>query len=108
MKPGAGVAGISLGKWGISTDGKTVFWAVANTRGQRFQRKTLVEPGKVWLKMVNYRKDITLMFSEDGLNWEKFKDSNRDENSYNISLFKYGEGKADFRQYRYMGLETGF
>ncbi|MBB5268744.1 hypothetical protein [Algibacter amylolyticus] len=58
--------------------------------------------------MVNYRKDITLMYSEDGVNWEKFKDSNRDADAYNISLFKYGQGTADFKDYKYMGLETGF
>ena len=60
---------------------------------------------KVFLKIRNWRKDISFYCSLDGKKWRKFNVGTRIDNSYRIALFAAGDGDVTFRNFKYTGLE---
>lgn len=98
------VAGIRIGDEGILTDGKNVFFADAPTWRQRHSIYP-INSKTIWLKIINFRKDISFYYSIDGITWKKFDDSLRINASYNYSLFSDAKGKVVFSDFKYQGLE---
>jgi len=99
------VSGIRMGKDGIVTDGKNVFFSEAPAWRARHSVYPINYQGVIWLKIVNFRKDLSFYYSLDGENWQKFSDSIRSHDSYRYSLFATGEGKVNFKEFKYQGLE---
>jgi hypothetical protein len=58
----------------------------------------------VWLKVRNFRQDLSFFASLDGENWTHFQNGVRD-GGYAVRLFAAGEGQATFRNFKYLGLE---
>ncbi|MBK8042428.1 MAG: family 43 glycosylhydrolase [Haliscomenobacter sp.] len=63
------------------------------------------ETGHIFFKIRNFRKDISLFYSDDGAAWTSFGKGIRREDSYRIKLFAAGTGQAVFRNFKYTGLE---
>ncbi len=99
-----GVGGLRLGTQGIQFDGHNVFFSEITSSRHRHAIHP-VEGGKVWLKIRNDRKDIAYFYSVDGKNWHQFADSSRDPESYRIMLYAFGKESAEFRNFRYRGMD---
>lgn len=99
------ISGLRLGYDGLATDGKNIFF----TEGPNWRTRRSVFPLEkekpVWIRLKNFRKDISFYYSQDGQNWKKFSDSIRSHDSYRFSIFSAGEGKVAFRAFVYKGLE---
>ena len=98
-------AGISLGPDGIHSNGVTSTFTegpVWRMTDAGIQTET---PGHVYLKIRNYRKDLSFFVSNDGVTWKSFGKGLRVNNSYDVRLFAWGEGVVIFRDFRYQGLE---
>ena len=89
---------------GIALKNKTiVVYGAGNARKSEFK----VAQNRVFLKIRNHHHDVSLYWSEDGKNWQKYP------NSYEISgfgnttpmLFGLGAGEIRFRDFRYLGLD---
>lgn len=98
-------AGIRLGFDGIVTDGEKVYFAEGPPWRTSRSLYPLEQGGNVWLRIRNFRKDISFYWSEDGITWKKFDDALRSHDSYRISLVSFGQESAAFGEFRYMGLE---
>ena len=98
-------AGIRLGNNGLVTDGKTVTFTEAPPWRMRHSTYPLEKHDALFLKLKNFRKDISFWYSIDGMNWNKFDDANRSHDSYRISVFAFGEGNVTFDEFKYIGLE---
>ena len=99
------VAGLRMGYDGIATDGRSVFF----TEGPAWRTRRSIYPvdntDGLWLKIKNYRKDLSFYYSIDGENWTKFSHSLRSHRSYRYSLVSAGSGAVDFKHFTYKGLE---
>ena len=98
------ISGIKMGNNGIVYDGKNVFFMDAPDWRQKHSVYT-VNSKNIWLKIVNFRKDLSFFYSTDGVTWNKFADSIRSHDSYQYSLFAFGEGKTLFKNFEYQGFE---
>ena len=99
------LSGLKLGHEGIATDGENVFFTEAPAWRHKHSVYPIEKNKPLWLKIVNYRKNISFFYSNDAINWKKFVDSSRNSNSYNISLFAAGKGDITFEEFTYTGLE---
>jgi xylan 1,4-beta-xylosidase len=96
-------AGIAVGNDGIQTNGFDVrftdapFWRM---RDNQYPTKST----KVFLKIKNWRKDLSFYYSHDGENWLQFNSGLRLTGS-GIRLFAAGNGEAIFHNFYYRGLE---
>ena len=70
----------------------------------RFTDTPVKNKGHVFLKIRNYRQDLSFFCSDDGVHWHTFQNGVR-SGQYSIRLFASGEGKAEFRNFKYMGLD---
>jgi xylan 1,4-beta-xylosidase len=97
--------GLSLGNDGVMTNGRTSTF----TEGPVWRMRDVDIPNKtedeVWLKIRNYRKDLSFFYSFDGENWKSYGRGLRTNDSYQIRLFAWGKGEVIFRNFRYQGLE---
>ncbi|MBE0679224.1 MAG: family 43 glycosylhydrolase [Bacteroidales bacterium] len=99
------LAGISFSNnEGLKTDGKSISyiseeeWRVRNTA-------VCVPVGsKIYLRIRNYRQDLSFFSSLDGKTWTHFQNGVR-AGDYVIKLFVTGQGEAKFRNFTYQGLE---
>ena len=94
-----------LGYDGLATDGKRVFFTQGPEWRLNRNNYGLEKPGAVWIKLKNFRKDISFFYGYDGKTWIKLPDAIRSHDSYRIALFSSGAGKATFRDFQYQGLE---
>ena len=99
------IGGIQLGDNGIASDGKNVFFSDVPDWRKKHSVYPIETKDGVWLKITNFKKDLSFYYSTDGKVWEKFADSMRSSDSYRFSLFSYGSGKTEFYDFRYQGLE---
>ncbi len=102
---GGAIAGISFGNdEGIRTDGKTiryiseVEWRVRNTA------MPVPEGSKIYLRIRNYRQDLSFFASLDGKTWKHFQNGVR-AGDYKVKLFVTGTGEARFINFTYTGIE---
>jgi hypothetical protein len=59
---------------------------------------------KIYLRIRNYRQDLSFFSSLDGRKWTHFQNGVR-AGDYAVKLFVTGTGEATFRNFTYMGLE---
>jgi len=98
-------AGICFGNnEGLKTDGVQVsynlgaIWRTLNTA------VTLKEQGHVYLKIRNFKQDLSFYSSDDNLHWTTFQNGVRNAN-YTVKLFAAGKGEVTFSNFKYLGLE---
>ena len=97
------VAGIAVGNDGIQTNGFDVRFTDAPFWRMRDNQYPITS-GKVFLKIKNWRKDLSFYYSTDGENWSQFNSGLR-LNGSGVRLFAAGNGKAIFHNFYYRGLE---
>lgn len=108
--PGAygGIGFLSGTQECVASDGNKAF-IVSDYRRSVWRLRNSEIPfnqsGKVYLKVRNWRKDISFYCSEDGKKWRKFSVGARIDNSYQVALFAAGDGEVSFSNFRYTGLE---
>jgi beta-xylosidase len=97
--------GLDLVYDGVMTNGViTTFSEAAEWR--KIGSEIPVEDNEeLFLKIRNYRKDLSFFYSSDGISWQSFGKGLRSNNSYSIRLFSFGEGEVEFSDFRYTGLE---
>ena len=118
------IAGLTFGNHeGLMTDGKTVsynrgdgsigFHAMRSVSwGGRSTDVPVKIKGHIYLKIRNYRQDLSFYSSDDGEHWTTFQNGVRAGN-YTIRLFAARKGnastrkikKASFSHFKYLGLE---
>ena len=99
------IAGLTLGTDGIQTNGISSTFSDApdwRMNGATIRAK---EEGKVYMKIKNFRKDLSFFISDDGINWQSFGKGLRVHGSFEIRLFAAGSGEAIFKNFEYKGLE---
>ena len=102
--PAGVTAGLAFGNDdGIASNGTTTDYTTDTFWRLRHTTMTQGTPGRVWLKLRNYRGDISYAASDDGKTWKPFNNALHAPN-YTIRLFAHGEGVAVFRDFRYRGL----
>jgi len=99
------LAGIALGYDGIQTDGSQSTFSEAPEWRKRNAEIPVKNDGRVFMKIKNFRKDLSFYVSDDGKNWQSFGKGLRLHDSYNIRLFVLGNGTAVFQNFTYQGLE---
>ena len=99
------VAGLCFGNGeGLKTDGKTIRYISEEEWRVRNSALTVPPNGKIYLKIRNYRQDLSFFASTDGQEWTHFQMGVR-AGDYLIKLFVNGKGEAAFRNFTYLGLE---
>jgi len=118
------IAGLTFGNHeGLMTDGKTVSYNRGNSSigfhamrsvswGGRSTDVPVKIKGHIYLKIRNYRQDLSFYSSDDGKHWTTFQNGVRSGN-YTIRLFAARKGststrkikKASFSHFKYLGLE---
>jgi hypothetical protein len=97
--------GIDLGTDGVMTDGRITTFSEAADWRKIGSEIALEGKGTVFLKIRNYRKDLSFFYSVDGVKWISFGKGLRSGSSYTIRLFAWGNGTVRFADFRYVGLE---
>jgi xylan 1,4-beta-xylosidase len=98
-------AGIALENEGVMYDGAmATFTEGPDWRMNEAEKYPLVK-GHVFFKIKNFRKDISLFYSDDGVSWISFGKGLRVEDSYKIKLFAAGSGTVVFKNFHYSGIE---
>lgn len=97
--------GISLGTDGIMSNGIVARFTDGPVWRLRDADAQVPENGVVYLKIKNYRKDLSFYHSADGIAWKSFGKGLRVNGSYGIRLFAWGKGKVILSDFRYVGLE---
>jgi beta-xylosidase len=97
--------GIDLGTDGVMTNGLITTFSEAADWRKIGSEIALGHKGRVFLKIRNFRKDLSFYYSEDGVRWISFGKGLRPGNSYSIRLFAWGNGAVRFSDFRYVGLE---
>jgi len=97
--------GIDLGTDGVMTNGLITTFSEAADWRKIGSEIALGHRGRVFLKIRNFRKDLSFYYSEDGVRWISFGKGLRPGNGYNIRLFAWGNGTVRFSDFRYAGLE---
>lgn len=97
--------GISLGTDGVQTDGISSTFSDAPDWRLNGAQIPVRNKGHVYLRIKNFRKDLSFFVSDDGTNWKSFGKGLRVNGSYTIRLFAFGDGKASFKNFKYIGLE---
>ena len=98
-------AGIETGNSGIETNGQFAYFSEGPEWRMRDVNEQLKEKGRVFMKIKNFRKDISFYYSNDGKNWISFGKGLRLADGYNIVLFAKGKGTVSFANFKYQGLE---
>jgi beta-xylosidase len=98
-------AGIALDNDGITFDGTVAAFTEGPDWRLNEASKKPGTPGHIFFKIKNYRKDISLFYSDDGVQWISFGKGIRKEDSYRIKLFAAGNGNVVFKNFKYTGLE---
>jgi len=98
-------AGIALGTDGVQTDGVTSIFSDAPDWRLNGAAIPVKNKGHVYLRIKNFRKDLSFYASDDGVNWQPFGKGLRVHASYEIRLFAAGSGDAIFKNFQYTGLE---
>jgi hypothetical protein len=99
------IAGISFGNSeGLKTDGKTISYISEEDWRVRNTALVVPEGSKIFLRIRNYRQDLSFFSSLDGKTWTHFQNGVR-AGDYVIKLFVTGQGEAMFRNFVYQGLE---
>jgi beta-xylosidase len=99
------IAGISFGNSeGLKTDGKTISYISEEDWRVRNTAVVVPEGSKIFLRIRNYRQDLSFFSSLDGKTWTHFQNGVR-AGDYVIKLFVTGQGEAMFRNFVYQGLE---
>ncbi len=102
---GEAIAGLCFANnEGLKTDGKTIQYINEEEWRVRNSALTVPKGGKIYLKIHNYRQDLSFFGSTDGQNWTHFQMGVR-AGEYVIRLFVTGTGEATFRNFTYSGLE---
>lgn len=105
MPRNGAVAGIALDNDGLRYDGtRATFTEAPDWRMNGAEKFPAVE-GKVYFRIVNMQKDISLYYSDDGKQWISFGKGIRREDSYRIKLFAAGTGNVIFQDFQYKGLD---
>lgn len=98
-------AGIALENDGLTYDGSDAMF----TEGPDWRMNDAARPsarkGHVHFRLKNFRKDVSLFYSDDGKSWTSFGKGIRLEDGYRIKLFAGGDGVVAFRNFKYTGLE---
>ncbi|MBE0679223.1 MAG: family 43 glycosylhydrolase [Bacteroidales bacterium] len=103
-KDGA-VAGISFGNnEGLRTDGKKISYISDVDWRVRHTAVAVPQGSKIYLRIRNYRQDLSFFSSLDGRRWTHFQNGVR-AGDYAVKIFVTGTGEATFRNFTYMGLE---
>jgi beta-xylosidase len=97
--------GIALGYDGIHSNGVTSTFTEGPVWRMTDAGIPAETPGLVYLKIKNYRKDLSFFVSNDGVNWSSLGRGLRVNSSYGVRLFAWGEGEVIFRNFSYQGLE---
>ena len=104
VKKGA-VAGLSFGNnEGLKTDGKTIRYISEEEWRVRNSEMVIPRGNKIYLKIRNYRQDLSFFGSTDGKTWTHFQNGVR-AGDYTVKLFVTGDGEAMFSNFTYVGLE---
>jgi len=98
-------AGIALENDGLTYDGNMATFSEAPDWRLNEAEKFPSVKGHVFFKIKNYRKDISLYYSNDGYHWISFGKGLRIEDSYRIKLFAAGSGTVVFKNFKYTGIE---
>lgn len=98
-------AGIEVGNSGIETNGLTTYFSEGPEWRMRDVDEHLQVKGHLFMKIKNFRKDLSFYYSNDGKNWINFGKGLRSIDGYNITLFGKGKGEVSFARFRYQGLE---
>ena len=89
---------------GLKFDGNEVSYNLGGEWRTRNSEVKVAKGQTVYLKIRNYRQDLSFFASLDGENWVHFQNGVRSA-SYNVRLFAAGNGKAVFRNFRYLGID---
>ncbi len=101
-------AGLVFGNHeGLRTNGKTISYNSDEDWRIRDSDIEVESRDRIFLKIRNYRQNLSFYGSLDGENWTHFQNGVR-SGDYRIRLFAAGEGKAVFKNFRYLGLESMF
>ena len=118
------LAGLTFGNHeGLKTDGKTVGYTKGDMSSASYAMRSVAwggrgtdvpvkTKGSVYLKIRNYRGDLSFYSSDDGEHWTTFQNGVR-SNSHTIRLFAARADdrstrkvkRATFSQFKYIGLE---
>jgi xylan 1,4-beta-xylosidase len=98
-------AGIALENDGVVYDGEMATFTEGPDWRMNEAEKYPAEKGHVFFKIKNFRKDISLFYSDDGVNWISFVKGLRAEDSYKIKIFVAGNGVVVFKNFHYSGIE---
>jgi len=99
------LAGISFGNnEGLKTDGKSISYISEEEWRVRNTAVGVPVGSKIYLRIRNYRQDLSFFSSLDGKTWTHFQNGVR-AGDYVIKLFVTGQGEAKFRNFTYQGLE---
>jgi beta-xylosidase len=88
---------------GLKFNGKNVNYNVGEiwrTRFTEYQTKS----NSIYLKIRNYKKDLSFFCSEDGNKWIPFRNGVR-SGQYLVKLYAAGQGKVKFSDFKYIGLD---